>query len=354
MRYFNDIDNLQDMFFKAPSSYGLFSSKEELSYALGACLYMPATRPNLLKDILSSKNMGAHTITICIEDSVSSNQVVQAEHNVVNLFKSISVLLEDNSSFSDSLPLIFIRVRNINQFERLLKESLLMGLCGFIFPKFNIDNGEKYFSILKEYNISNNRTLYGMPILETPSIIQKETRMEELVKIKHILDEYREYVLNIRIGGTDFSGLYGLRRNRDCSIYDILVVRDCISDIINIFKRDGYVISGVVCEHYSKDLGFQNDILIKETLLDKANGLTGKTVIHPTQVNIVNSLMVISKEDYTDAFNILNSPLNGVIKSNYSNKMNEIKPHEKWAREILLRAKIMGVFEDEKSFADLL
>lgn len=354
MRYFNDIDNSQNMFFKTPSPYGLSSSKEELSYALGACLYMPGTRQNLLKDILSSKNMGAHTITICIEDSVSSNQVVQAESNIINLYKSIGILLEDNSSFADSLPLIFIRVRNINQFQRLLNDSSLMGLCGFIFPKFDAELGEKYFSVLKEYNISNNRHLYGMPILETPRIIHKETRIEELIKIKHILDGYKEYVLNIRIGGTDFSGLYSLRRNKDLTIYDIVVVSDCISDIVNIFKRDGYVISGVVYEHYSKGLDFNNNILIKETLLDRANGLTGKTVIHPTQVNVVNSLMIVSKEDYTDACNILNSPLNGVIKSDYSNKMNEIKPHEKWARELLLRANIMGVFEDGKSHTELL
>ena len=44
MRYFDNINNLQDIFFKNPSSYGLYSSREELSYALGACLYMPGTR----------------------------------------------------------------------------------------------------------------------------------------------------------------------------------------------------------------------------------------------------------------------------------------------------------------------
>ena len=193
-----------------------------------------------------------------------------------------------------------------------------------------------------------------MPILETPSIIHKETRIEELIKIKDIIDRYKEYVLNIRIGGTDFSGLYNLRRSKDFTIYDIVVVSDCISDIVNIFKRDGYVISGVVYEYYSKVLDFHNNVLIKETLLDKANGLNGKTVIHPTQVNVVNSLMVVSKEDYIDACNILNSSLDGVIRSNYSNKMNEIKPHEKWAKELLLRAKIMGVFEDGKSHRELL
>lgn len=354
MRYFNNINNLQDVFFKIPSSYGLFSSREELSYALGACLYIPGTRENLLKDILISKSTGAHTITLCIEDSVSSNEVVQAEHNIINLFKKIALLLIEDASFIDSLPLIFIRVRNVSQLKKLLNESSLIALCGFVFPKFDVELGEKYFSALKEYNKSNKRNLYGMPILETPCIIHKETRIEELIKIKHIIDYYKEYVLNIRIGGTDFSGLYSLRRSKDFTVYDLAVVTDCISDIINIFKRDNYVISGVVYEYYSKILSFNNNILIKETLLDKTNGLIGKTVIHPSQVNVVNSLMVVSKEDYIDATNIINSSLDGVIKSNYSNKMNEIKPHERWANEILLKAKIMGVFDDGKSHTELL
>ena len=354
MRYFDNINNLQDIFYKNPSYYGLYSPKEELSYALGACLYMPGTRKDLLKDITSSKSMGALSITICIEDSVTSSEVVVAENNIINLFKSISLLTKANDSFIDSLPLIFIRVRNINQLQRLLNQSPLIGLCGFIFPKFDALLGEQYFAMLKEYNLSNNRSLYGMPILETPSIIHKETRIEELIKIKSIIDSYKEYVLNIRIGGTDFSGLYNLRRSKDFTIYDIVVVSDCISDIVNVFKRDGYVISGVVYEYYSKTLDFNNNILIKETLLDKANGLTGKTVIHPTQVNVVNSLMVVSKEDYTDACNILSSSFDGVIRSSYSNKMNEIKPHEKWAKEILLRAKIMGVLEDGQSHRELL
>ncbi|MBW9146966.1 HpcH/HpaI aldolase/citrate lyase family protein [Clostridium sp. CM028] len=354
MRYFNNINNSQDIFFKAPSIYGLFSSKEELSYSLGACLYMPATREHLLKDILLSNKMGTHTISLCLEDSVSSDQVVQAETNIINLFKSIGLLLKDNSSFIDSLPLIFIRVRNVSQLQKLINESSLIGLCGFIFPKFDFTLGEKYFSILKEYNISNKRTLYGMPILETPCIIHKETRIEELTRVKHILDSYKEYVLNIRIGGTDFSGLYSLRRGKDFTIYDLAVIKDCISDIINVFKRDDYVISGVVYEYYSNVLDFHNNVLIKETLLDRTNGLTGKTVIHPTQVNVVNSLMVVSKEDYTDALNIISSSLDGVIKSNYSNKMNEVKPHEMWAKETLLKAKIMGVLEDGKSHRELL
>jgi len=354
MRYFNDISNSQDIFFKSPSSYGLFSPKEELSYALGACLYMPGTRENLLKDIISSKINGAHTITLCIEDSVSTSEVVQAQQNILDLFLRIENRLNEDPAYIDSLPLIFIRVRNVCQLQKLLNNSSLIGLCGFVFPKFDAEFGEKYFSVLKEYNKSNNRMLYGMPILETPSIIHSETRLDELIRLKQIIDYYSEYVLNIRIGGTDFSGLYSLRRSKDFTVYDLAVVKDCICDIINVFKRDNYVISGVVYEYYSKVLDFNNNILIKEILLDKTNGLIGKTVIHPTQVNIVNSLMVVSKENYIDAINILDSSKDGVIKSDYANKMNEVKPHEKWAKEILLKAKIMGVFEDGKSHRELL
>ena len=354
MRYFSYINNSQDIFYINPSSYGLYSSREELSFALGACLYMPATRKHLLQDIIYCRSLGAHTITICMEDSISSSQVVQAGDNVINLFRSIDLRLKDNDSFIDSLPLIFIRVRNIDQLYNLLNESSLIGLCGFVFPKFDAEIGEKYLYALKEYNISNKKTLYAMPILESPGIIYKQTRIEELNKIKHIIDYYSEYVLNIRLGGTDFSGIYGLRRGRDYTIYDLAVVKDCITDIINFFRIDGYVISGVVYEYYNKVLDFHNNILIKETLLDRTNGLTGKTVIHPTQVNVVNSIMVVSKENYIDAYNIINSSLDGVIKSDYANKMNEIKPHEKWAKEILLKAKIMGVYEDGKSYRDIL
>ena len=354
MRYFDNINNLQDIFFKVPSSYGLSSSKEELSYAIGACLYMPGSRENLLKDILKGKQMGANTITLCLEDSVSLVQVVDAENNIISLFNNIKSIANDDNSFIDSLPLIFIRVRSISQFQKLLDTSCLTGLCGFIFPKFDATLGEKYLSTLKEYNKSNKRALYAMPILESPNIIHTETRIVELTGVKHIIDAYKESILNIRIGGTDFSGLYSLRRGKEFTVYDLSVVKDCITDIINVFKRDNYIISGVVYEYYSNVLNLHNNILIKETLLDKTNGLTGKTVIHPTQVNIVNSLMVVSKEDYIDATNIINSSLDGVIKSDYSNKMNEIKPHEKWAKEILLKAKIMGVFEDGKSFSELL
>lgn len=92
-----------------------------------------------------------------------------------------------------------------------------------------------------------------MPILETAKVIQKESRMDELIGIKNLLDRYKEHILNVRIGATDFCGLYGIRRSADTTVYDIAVLRDCISDIINVFQRfdSPYVVSGPVWEYFS-------------------------------------------------------------------------------------------------------
>ena len=81
-------------------------------------------------------------------------------------------------------------------------------------------------------------------------------------------------------------------------------------------------------ELIAKDL----DGLIREIALDKANGLTGKAVIHPDQVAAVHALSVVTHEEYSDAIDILGTRCaGGVTRSAYRNKMNESKPHAAWA-----------------------
>ena len=130
------------------------------------------------------------------------------------------------------------------------------------------------------------------------------------------------------------------------TIYDVLPVAECLSDILNVFSRSNeYVVSGPVWEYFrqSKNMMFEEvqihgkddflfkyplifnneiDGLIREVLLDRANGFIGRTVIHPTHVIYVNALMAVTKEEYDDACQILDK--DGVIKSTKSNKMNEL------------------------------
>ena len=94
----------------------------------------------------------------------------------------------------------------------------------------------------------------------------------------------------------------------------------------------------------------------KEMLLDRLNGLIGKTVIHPKQITLVQLFSVVSYEDYLDAKAILSNTDNkfGALGSLNSDRMNEVKPHLKWAKKIITLASIYGVYNEGFSFRNAL
>ncbi|PAQ14267.1 citrate lyase subunit beta [Bacillaceae bacterium SAOS 7] len=300
----------------------------------------------------------------------------------------MSETIDQERLTEETVPLIFIRVRSVEQMWNLVEwlGPSLRHITGFVFPKFSAVNAEQYLSALKEVNNETNTVMYGMPILESPEVLYKETRIHELQQLKVLIDQYRDYVLNIRIGTTDLCGLYGIRRDSQTTIYEISLIAELIMDIVNLFSRelDHYVVSGPVWEHFShqerilkpklrqtpfqkqfgsdglrlrKDLISKNfDGLIQETLLDKANGLIGKTIIHPSHLLPVQALHVVTHEEYGDALSIIHQANGekGVFKSAFHNKMNEIKPHIKWAQKTLIKSEIYGVFHENSTFIDLL
>jgi len=362
-----------------PESFHKYTPREFLQYCLGATMYMPGTM-DITPKILSGALPGLTTIVLCFEDACPEAEVLQAEENVYHLLNTISEAVDKGDFSPDNVPLIFVRVRDIEQFKRFsakLRKNQLRYLCGISFPKFSSANGRTYFSFLKKLNTMYGEILYGMPIIEDPAVAYKETRMNELLKIKDILNEYRDLVLQVRVGGTDFSSVFGVRRGVDYSIYDITAVKDCLSDIINVFCRNNdYIVSGPVWEYFRtpKELMFQElpkhgfedyllkriplvnneiDGLLRELILDKANGFVGKTVIHPSHVRFVNALMAVTNEEYMDAVMILDNRSGGVVKGINSNKMNEIKPHTNWAVKIFNRARAFGVIENEGAYFKL-
>ena len=389
MRHFNYLSNegMEATFFKVPEPFDKDTPREILSYALGATLYMPGTRETIATDILTKKNTGLASTVFCLEDSIGDSEVPVAEKNIITQVKKIHLALNHQEIDLADLPLIFIRVRNPEQILRLTEE---MGdtaklITGFIFPKFT-SQSFKYFEVIKQLNDQRSGPFYGMPIIESPEVIYRESRLKELMEIKSLLETYHDLVLNVRIGATDFSGHYGIRRGPDVTIYDITVIRDCIADIINIFGRvgSGYIVSGPVWEYFSNggrvlkpqlrrspfeefhDIHGNNrakirsmllnkyvDGLIREVILDKENGIIGKTIIHPSHIIPVQSLYIVGYEEYLDALSIIGNETKGVMKSQYTNKMNEIKPHYNWAQKMLLRAKNYGVFHEQHNFISL-
>lgn len=348
MQYFNTVDNL--LFYKNPISFTKHTEKDILKYAIGANMYCPGTQTNLFEKLIHNKFQEIGAITLCLEDAIAESELENAEQNVIQILKNLYQQIQIDSQLEKQLPLLFIRVRSIEQFknfsEKLNKEELSV-LTGFNFPKFNSYNGREYFKILKYLSIQHNEVLYGMPILEDRMIIHKETRLEELKRIQYIFNEFDQYLLNIRVGATDFSSLFGLRRNKYTTIYDLRIISDCLTDILNFFLRKDkdYVISGPVWEYFSwNENSIENQTFQKELQLDIQNGFQGKTIIHPSQINVVNKAYIVNYHDYKDAYNIFYANENGgVFKSEDGDRMNEVNPHRTWAKRILARAEIFGV-----------
>lgn len=366
-------------FVEDPIDFDKHTDRTLLRYCLGATMYMPGYQ-NFAQKILDEAMPGLTSMVLCFEDACPEERVQEAEENTLRLLDTVADALEEGSLDPAKVPLIFCRTRSVEQFinfaSRLTAKQVKV-LCGFNFPKFNSRNGEAYMNHLERLNDRFGEVLYGMPIIEDPRVAYKETRMQELQGIREILDEHYNIVLQVRVGATDFSSCFGVRRGVDYSIYDIMSVRDILSDILNVFSRNNdYVVSGPVWEYFRapKEKMFEDlpsfdiedrllrrhriineevDGLLREVILDKANGFVGRTVIHPTHVKFVNALQAVTREEYNDACQILGTS-GGVIKSDNANKMNEIRPHTNWAMKIVSRAKAYGVVENERSYVELL
>lgn len=363
-----------------PVSFNKFTDKSYLQYCLGGTLYMPGTM-SIAEKILGKKLTELKSMVMCFEDAIKLDDLQFAEKNVLNQLNCISKAIKEKKFDYDDVPLIFLRVRSIEQFKYFLNaldEEQANILTGFVFPKFYSNNAYEYLEALCSINRKLGVKLFAMPILEGKSIAYCETRLAELKRIKEILSQYRDLILNVRVGGTDFSSLFGVRRGMSSSIYDILPVRDALSDILNFFNRveDGYIVSAPVWEYFlayksddiknllDKKSVYQSllskepilneaiDGLLREVILDKTNGMVGKTVIHPSHLKYVNAMQAVTLEEFQDAKQILETS-GGIIKSANDNKMNEATPHRNWSNRVIMRAKAYGVIRHENEYIQL-
>lgn len=340
-----------------PIEWTINSPKEVLQYAVSGLLYMPATRVKIADEIIGGTLKNVSSVCLCLEDAIGDEMVKQAELCVKEVLSKIYKAVHNKEIPVSQVPLIFVRVREPKQITRL---SNLCGtrafsmLCGFNLPKFDKGNCDAYlenFQIVLDKNLkSNKKPLYIMPIIESKNVMYRQRRMEQLIYLNERLVMYSNYVLNIRVGATDFCSLFGIRRNINSTVYDMYVIANCLTDIINVFARN-YVCSGPVWEFFDSNNipGLWSEGLQKELFLDKLNGFIGKTCIHPSQLKYIQESNIVTYEQYKDATAILGMAdgLIGVKKGYGGNKMNEVKPHTAWAKKIIGLADIYGVLAEE-------
>lgn len=383
MRHFDHIDaaRRKHLFYRHPRPFGRHDDPDVLAVALGATLYCPATRPALAADIERAARRGVMSMVVCLEDAIADDEVGAGEANLVAHLRALHTA---SGADGAEVPLLFVRVRDPRQIGDLVGRlgAAAELVTGFVLPKFTASGGGAFLDALEEAADRSGLRLLAMPVIESPEAVYAETRAEMLHDVARLLAKHRSRILAVRLGATDMSAAYGLRRPPDLTIYDIGPVAGVICDVVNILGRadgTGHVVTGPVWEYFSQGermfkpqlrqspfdrqraaplrqrlITSDLDGLIREVHLDKANGLTGKTVIHPSHVAAVHALSVVTHEEYSDAADILGVAGGGAMASSYANKMNEAKPHRAWAQRLMLRARVFGVAAEGVTFVELL
>ena len=177
-------------FYREPEAFDRDSDVSFLKYCLGAALYMPAFQ-DFASIILTRKYKCLTTMVVCFEDAIDESQVSSAEQSVVENLERLHRAKASGELASENIPLVFFRARCTEQFHRLkelIDPKYYDIIAGYVFPKFNSENGEEYFQVLKEINLHSTHTVYGMPLLEGVELACKESRLPELPKVKAIID----------------------------------------------------------------------------------------------------------------------------------------------------------------------
>ncbi|WP_377271590.1 HpcH/HpaI aldolase/citrate lyase family protein [Peterkaempfera sp. SMS 1(5)a] len=385
MRHFGHLDDdvRHRLFHREPERFTRSGDPAVLSTALGATLYSPATRPRLLEDIRKQTARGVVSMVLCLEDAIDDRDVPAGEANLVARLTELAATADVEDG-----PLLFIRVRTAEQIHDLTRRlgPAVRQLSGFVLPKFTEESGSAFLEALTAAETACGHRLFAMPVLESPDLAHLETRREVLFGVSRVLEKYRDRVLAVRLGVTDLCSAYGLRRSPDLTAYDVALVAGVIGDVVNVLGRadgTGFTVTGPVWEYFPvqermfkpqlrrspflqtdppgeavrrRIIEHDLDGLIREIELDRANGLLGKTCIHPSHVPAVHALSVVTHEEFCDAGDILHEDRSGggVMRSAYTNKMNEVKPHRAWAQRIMLRAAAFGVAREDITFAELL
>ena len=366
---------LNKIFYKKPEAFDNTTKKNQLRYALGATLYLPATK-YIAPYLLEKRYSHLTSFVMCFENLIEERNINIAEKTLLNTLRTLKMAENENRINKDELPLFFIHVRDPLQFERLyeilIKEKdIISYISGFFLPKFNSNNADAYLSTVKKIRLISEY-IYALPIIESKEIISLASRISELITLEKTIFEYRDMILGIRIGGSYINSVLGVNSLEAMSIYDVGITASIIYDIINSFINLSYEDIAIYSSSWDKKItSFQTvskssnafdqnkviynhafthdpslDGFIREILLDKLNGCVGKTVVYPNQISIVNALYSVERKDYELALSINSS---NEPSLNYGEQIN----NKIWSNKIISLSKIYGVLNENYSAVDL-
>jgi citrate lyase beta subunit len=302
---------------------------------LGASLYVPSTRNDLIDIALGRKLPEAKSIIFCTEDSILDADVPAA---LRNLSEMLETLPARNSGECPANRLLFIRARNVEMLGHLLRIPHIQRITGFVLPKLTAKNFPDYVAQFAA-NGQVLKNFFLMPTLETREAFDPEAMRE----LRDLLNqpEIKDAILALRIGGNDLLNLLGVRRSRYRTLYES-ALGPTIANLVTIFKPYGFNLTSPVCEFL-----YDHEILEREVAQDIEYGLFGKTAIHPDQIPIIEKAYQPSDQDVNMAEALLQDDAPAVF--NMCGTMCEVQTHSAWAEHILARQNIYGAYGRMKS-----
>ncbi len=290
--------------------------KRAINYVqLGGTLFVPASHKNLQPILLKEKYPQLRSLVIDFEDGLDPSEIENSYENV----KSILKLCNEKS------PFVFIRPKDQDHLKEILKMEDIDNIDGFVLPKFSLTNKEKYFDVLEK------KDFYIMPSIEGNELFE----YDKLKELKNFLLTYKEKILLVRFGLEDMLRQLNLKRGCEYSIFDLAVGNVVFGNFIAVFKSSGFAISGGVYPCFKNYEGFKKDIS-----RDLKEGLFSKTIIHPDQIELVNEMYKVDKQEYNESLQLLESQN---VVFNQNNKMAEKYTMSGFAEFIKNRAEVYGI-----------
>ncbi|MDR2261616.1 MAG: HpcH/HpaI aldolase/citrate lyase family protein [Azoarcus sp.] len=288
---------------------------------LGASLYVPAARTDLLQIARGEKLSEIRSLIFCTEDAIRAAELPLALRNLAEALPALSPAPS---------RMRFVRVRNPEIMRQILALPGCPRLDGFVLPKATRP-------VLKEYlRLLEGSAHLIMPTLETREVFDER----EMIALRRFLDRdgLRERILSLRIGGNDLLSLLGMRRPRGRTLYETPLGL-VISRLVTIFRPSGFNLSAPVFEYLA-----DHATLRREVEEDLAHGLIGKTAIHPCQVPLIHDCYRVHADDLEMARQILHRNAPAVFRMH--DAMCEPATHRNWAERLHLAASHYGLHHD--------
>ena len=285
---------------------------------LGGSLYIPATHKNVVAICNENKYPSLRSCIIDTEDAIGEDELETALENIKKMLEN----------YNPSKLCVFIRPRNPEVLHAILQIKNIDMVDGFSLPKFSTEVMRQYAQTIS----MSGYQFHLMPVLESLDIFSKE----KLEEIRSFLLDSTLNILTLRLGGEDLMQYLGLKRRCEDNIYELVAPARVIADVINTFKPFGFNISATVFNCIDK-----HELYEKNVFEDLRQGLIGKTIIHPNQIDPINDAYKVTAQEYEMASKMLDINTDAIIVQ--GGQMGEKFAHTSWAKVILQRHKYYGL-----------